>query len=578
MDAVPLNFLEQTFVNPWIAQHQGDTQGDRIVINDRVINAPWKHQGGRVFVSEEPLLHAIGLEFLSSNTPTRQPVQWFSHSAPSIPELAAQVGDDQIRYLDMSDFAQSHQWTVRSQRQTLSIQTPQADILSIRHGRQTWGDRLVIDLDRPTPFQAVAGSGTLSISLDALSPSNIELPPATRTNHLSSIRAQTTGRQTTVSLGISARKRARVWTVSSPPRIIVDIGSENVPEKQIHWLPGLWWRQTLVSVGTQNFPVIYLELSPDENQGLSLKPIWANTSRMEGIAPLASTAKQWGAIAAINGGFFNRNNHLPLGAIRQNGQWYSGPILNRGAIAWNSLGDLHMGRLSLQDTLRLATGQTLPSLHLNSGYVQAGLSRYTPQWGTHYTPLTDFETSVTVINGRVAALQRIEVAGSQSVPIPPDGYLLAARSFQTAVNLLQPGSEIYSRAIANPSSFDAYTNALGAGPLLLNQGRIVLDAASEGFSDAFIRQRAPRSAIAQTRTGSILMVNVLTSPSGTGPTLRETADILLQLNATEALNLDGGNSSALYLGGHLLTPSPQNAARVHNGLGIFIDINRVTNE
>jgi exopolysaccharide biosynthesis protein len=41
------------------------------------------------------------------------------------------------------------------------------------------------------------------------------------------------------------------------------------------------------------------------------------------------------------------------------------------------------------------------------------------------------------------------------------------------------------------------------------------------------------------------------------------------LGAIDALNLDGGSSTGLYLGGQLLDRSPYTAARVHNGLGIF---------
>ena len=230
-----------------------------------------------------------------------------------------------------------------------------------------------------------------------------------------------------------------------------------------------------------------------------------------------------------------------------------------------------MGRLSLQDTLRLSTGQTFPSLHLNSGYVQAGLSRYTSAWGASYAPLTDFETLITVQDDRIINQQRFERAGSQNVPIPQDGYMIAARSYQTAANVLVPGTPLQTETVTYPPEFDAYSQVIGAGPLLLQNRQIVLNAESEGFSDAFIRQRAPRSAIAKLSSGELLMVAVQHRIGGTGPTLQEMAQILQRMGATDALNLDGGNSASLYLGGRMINRSSRTVGRVHSGIGIFVD-------
>jgi len=56
----------------------------------------------------------------------------------------------------------------------------------------------------------------------------------------------------------------------------------------------------------------------------------------------------------------------------------------------------------------------------------------------------------------------------------------------------------------------------------------------------------------------------------TSPNFAELAQILQQMGAVEGLNLDGGSSTSLYLGGSLLDQPPSTAARVHNAIGIFI--------
>jgi hypothetical protein len=107
-------------------------------------------------------------------------------------------------------------------------------------------------------------------------------------------------------------------------------------------------------------------------------------------------ARQSEAVAAINAGFFNRNNQLPLGAIRDNGRWISGPILNRGAIAWNDQGQAVLNRLFLSHTATTDQGRGFPVGQINSGYVQAGIGLYTADWGNLYRPIIDNEILVTV--------------------------------------------------------------------------------------------------------------------------------------------------------------------------------------
>ena len=46
---------------------------------------------------------------------------------------------------------------------------------------------------------------------------------------------------------------------------------------------------------------------------------------------------------------------------------------------------------------------------------------------------------------------------------------------------------------------------------------------------------------------------------------------MAQLGSIHALNLDGGSSASLYLGGRLLNRNPRSAARVNNGIGLFLN-------
>jgi exopolysaccharide biosynthesis protein len=123
------------------------------------------------------------------------------------------------------------------------------------------------------------------------------------------------------------------------------------------------------------------------------------------------------------------------------------------------------------------------------------------------------------------------------------------------------------------ADFAPYPHILGAGPLLIENNQIVLNAAGEQFNPTFVTQLADRSAIAQTADGSILLVATHNRIGGAGPSLAEWAALLQRMGAVNAVNLDGGSSTMLYLGGQLLDRHPVTATRVHNSIGVFLKPN-----
>lgn len=344
----------------------------------------------------------------------------------------------------------------------------------------------------------------------------------------------------------------------------------------IQWSPYLTWRQSYERLGGAQFPVTQLQVRLEPGV-VALRPIWPQSPNLVGIERLAQTVESHRATAAINGGFFNRNNRTPLGAIRSEGEWISGPILNRGAIAWDGQGRITMDRLALEETL-IASGQSQPFsiAALNSGYLKAGFARYTRAWGSSYSPLTDNEVLIYVVEGRVTEQRTTGKAGQGNFPIPPsdrpDSYLLVARSNRTGAARLPVGTLLTLRQQTSPSAIANSPNILGGGPLLLQGGRIVLDAQAEGFSKAFIDERAPRSVAATLADGRFALITVHNRIGGRGPSLAELARLLQSLGAVNALNLDGGSSTQLFLGGEMIDRDPRTAARVHNGLGVFQDL------
>jgi exopolysaccharide biosynthesis protein len=488
--------------------------------------------------------------------------------------------------LDLTDFLQNSGGQLQASGDTLLINSPIAEITSIREGKQAWGKRVVLELTRPTFWQisqaptegVVILNGTAQASLvnqfsTGSTAKNIaknkdedDLGGGTGN---ASFRVENNGTNSKIIFSLPTANKLQVSSLNNPARLVIDVRADAPTAKEIAWAEGITWQQQFIRLGKDTFPVTWLEIDA-KSPKISLKPIATNLNGLQGTGSVVNLANLWQASAVINGGFFNRNTKQPLGAIRQEERWLSGPILNRGVIAWNNQGNIKVGRLSLQEILTTSTGQKLPISQLNSGYVQKGLARYTSAWGKSYTPATDNETIAIMQNNQVISQQSGGKSGQIPFNIPTDGYLLAFRGNAISANGLSVGTQVSLASNTIPADFNQYANILGAGPLMIENGRLVLDSASEKFNKGFQQQNASRSAIAVNQNGKFLMIAVHNRVGGKGPTLTEMAALLKQLGAKEALNLDGGSSTALSLGGQLIDRSAVTAARVHNGLGVFI--------
>ena len=572
-------------------------QGQAIILNGKTYKIPWTQwqQGDktRIGISDIGAMNLLGLELLSTDDPSLQPVRWFgTNSNQPLPILARFIAP--YRYLDITELIHLAGGQLQVNNNTLELNFPIAQINNIRQGNQTWGKRIVLEVDRPTVWQIsqAKGHGVVMISgkasatkLSNYGASSSPKPlvntdeddlgsPVSQTPESSLFSLEDTGNLTKVHVDLPTAHGLNVFSLSNPNRIVIDVRADGMVPKEIVWTPGIIWRQQLVTINNgrkkTTFPVNWLEID-QRSPRISLKPITTNFNGQTGTAPLVTTAQKWRAAAAINGGFFNRNNQLPLGAIRQDNNWLSSPILGRGAIGWDDKGQVYLNRLALRETITTATGNNIPIAFLNSGYIKAGVSRYTSEWGQSYTPLSDNEIIIVVENNQVIYQQQARKAKSQSYPIPKNGYLLTIRKNAVASSLLSPGTNLTLQSNTIPTEFNQLSHILGAGPLLISNRRIIVNAVSEQFSKGFQKQKASRSAIGVTKRGTIMLVAVHTRVGGSGASLDEMAQIMQSLGATDALNLDGGSSTGLVLGGQLIDRSPVTAARVHNGIGVFVN-------
>jgi len=445
---------------------------------------------------------------------------------------------------------------------TLSLSLPPPRLLQLRNSRQGGPRRIVLDLDAPALMRRDGNNLSLDLRSDA-----------DQQRQLAALGLS--GKPLPASLALtlpSGATPARVFTLGNPARVVIDLanGGETAaaePEApaldpRLQGLLGrsLTWDRRIMALGGRSFRLNAVSLDP-RSAPLELRPL-RGSDAMEGLSLLPDLARRWDALVAINGGFFNRVRRLPLGALRDEGRWLSGPILNRGVMAWERGQLPRFGRLQLQEWVVDSQGGRWPLMVLNSGYVMQGLSRYTADWGPWYRAMSGNETAVLLRRGVV--VRRLE--GDQlaaGIALGRDDSLVVGRGGMT----LPWGEGEPLQLESRPSDPLGWApNVIGGGPLLLQNGQVVLQGATEGFSSAFLGQGAPRTVVAS--DGRRLLLVTLLGLGQEGPTLAETAQLLLQLGARDALNLDGGSSTGLVIGGAHTVKGRGVTAAIHNGLGL----------
>ncbi len=542
--------------------------GGRLEINGRQQTARWEQRGStgrgdlQLWLPLEVLEGQLG--FTSRSSPQGGlELEWFGRTL-LVPVGAQRSLDDEVA-VDASrmllDAGVSWQ---RQDRGTLRLELPAASLEQIRVSSpgavaNSGVRRVVLDLSGPAFVRR--DSGALQIALRSTPAQLAQLQSL-------GLQARPGGNGLTIALPASGP--GAVLTLGGPARVVLDLaGTPQGPVRaiapstaQLQALlnKGITVERQVRALGNRRMLVSSVRLDPRRSP-VELR-LLTRTEGMEGLTSLPQLAGQEQALVAINGGFFNRVRRLPLGALKDDGRWLSGPILNRGAVGWQDGAVPQFGWLSLTEWVSDDSGRRLPVTALNSGYVQRGLARYTAEWGRSYRAISGGESAL-LLNGNVVRQQFSTAQLEQGIALGPEDVLLVGRG-----GVVPPwvvGSRL--SLISQPTHpLGQSRSVLGGGPLLLLNGRTVLNGSAEGFSAAFLQQGAPRTVIAS--NGAQIWLLTLQGVEHAGPTLRETALLLQQLGLRDALNLDGGSSTGLMLSGTLSVQGRGVAARIHNGLGL----------
>lgn len=331
--------------------------------------------------------------------------------------------------------------------------------------------------------------------------------------------------------------------------------------------------------GWQNINVLRVDLSnPDIKIDTLISP-----DSIKKLVPVKTLAQQSGAVAAINGGFFNwlkdAGSGYPDGPVVQSGKIISADNeYNRykdsmGTIALNDLNQVLFGYWKTDIALMAPNGNSTVVMRYNkAGTEYSDFTVLDRHWGTASIGADVSRPDIAemlVVDGIVKDIRM----GMPAFSIPENGYVVVTR--QEGSKFLTENFKLGDKVVldikTNPD-WDALKMAVTGSAVMVKDGWIP---AEFSFN---IAGRQPRTAIGVTQDGKqLIMVTVDGRQSGClGMTQFEIAEFMLECGAWNALNLDGGGSTTMVARGAgtnelnvVNKPSDGYARGISTALGVF---------
>lgn len=261
--------------------------------------------------------------------------------------------------------------------------------------------------------------------------------------------------------------------------------------------------------------------------------------------PVSSMAKRTGAVAGVNGDYFDIDQtNQPLNILVEDGRLLRTPI-QRWAVFFDAQKRAQFAEFALSQSALLPQG-TLPLKTMNVWPPPGGGAVFvTPEYGPIAPAQNVTELALEPVSGTPPfASYRVTGIMDNNVQQPAGYYLGIGLNAYNSVPLPQDGDTIAITGSATPS-LDGIAAAVGGGPLLVKDGAWYAD--PDGPSKGESAMRIPASGVAVTQDGTLLLFEV----DGRQPELSiglfqpQLAQLMIAFGAVTGMQFDGGGSSTL---------------------------------
>lgn len=300
-----------------------------------------------------------------------------------------------------------------------------------------------------------------------------------------------------------------------------------------------------------------VEINQKLNPNLQINP-QLSSSRLASKSTITTLARKNNSLVAINGTYFKPQTGVPLGTLMINGKMYTGPIYNRVAMGIFDNG-FDMARLELNAQVKSFKGNVKVDNINQPRMLSTHIIVYTPEWGSFAPPSPKYGKQIAVEKGKIISI------GTQSMPIPQNGYVIVGPDERLAKIYKAKHVDLDIKTIPN---WENVKHIISGGPYLVKNGEVFVDMTEQKLGA--IGGKNPRTAIGYTQDGNFIMVAVDgREGASVGLTLKELAWFMKSIGCTNAMNLDGGGSTVMYVNGRVVNmPKVKGGIALSNALTI----------
>ena len=283
-----------------------------------------------------------------------------------------------------------------------------------------------------------------------------------------------------------------------------------------------------------------VEISQNINDELIVEPAIAST-KLPNRSKISNIANRENAIVAINGGYFKPQTGTPLGTLMINKKMYTGPIYDRVAIGFFNNG-YDMARIQLDSQIKTNIGGLKIDNINQPRILSTHVIVYTGEWGTYSPQTPKYGIQAVIENGKLVR------TSYEPCLIPDNGYVIVGPESKIKPFL---NAKNFNLDVKMSPDWKGVNHILSGGPYLVKDGEVFVDMTAEKLSA--VGGRNPRTAIGYTKDNNLIMLTADGREGASiGLTLNELANLMKQLGCVNAMNLDGGGSTVMYVNGQVV--------------------------
>ena len=269
------------------------------------------------------------------------------------------------------------------------------------------------------------------------------------------------------------------------------------------------------------------------------------SSTQQNTASIETLAATHNAVAGINGGFFRKttgNSFVPAGLLKVDGIWHGIAYRSRAAIGWHSNNQQTLvDRLTTKSFVKLGEKRLAVNYFNPTNPNNNQLNQKIIIYSNIYPDFKDLDLNINLNQNRQNFLIKSNNVATYIFNVNKNHPEITKLPLAT-INSAAVEVDIYPQLAPNTkANWEQMQFITSGAPVLIKDHQPITDYAAETLSANFIENPYPRTAVCILDNGfwKLAITQSISIPGLT--------TIMEQLSCKDAINLDGGGSSNLYI-------------------------------